>query len=693
MRPEILFPLFRPVTALKGVGPRLGSLIEQAAGAQVIDLCWHLPTGLIDRRLRPPVAALPDGALATVTVSVQEHQPPRHARLPYKVVCADDSGALTLVFFNPRKDFLERSLPPGATRVISGQVSYYGGEPQIAHPDYILAPEEAASLPLLEPVYGLTAGLTAKPMLKAVRAAVADAPELPEWLDSALAERERWPRWRQALEALHAPEDESALTPEHPARRRLAYDELLANQLALALTRRRLKARPGRVLRGDGRLVRRCLEVLPYALTGAQQRALDEIAADMASEHRMLRLLQGDVGAGKTVVALLTMLTAVEAGCQAVLMAPTEILARQHYATLQPLCEAIGVRLAVLTGRDKGKARQAVLDRLAAGDYNIVVGTHALFQDDIAFSDLALAVVDEQHRFGVHQRLLLAAKGEGLDMLVMTATPIPRTLTLTVYGDMDVSVLDEKPPGREPVDTRAMPLSRLVEVVDGLERALKQGARIYWVCPLVEESDRLDAAAAEERYAALAQRYPDQVGLVHGRMKAAAKDEVMAAFVDGRIRVLVATTVIEVGVDVPEATIMVVEHADRFGLAQLHQLRGRIGRGGQRGTCLLLYAEPLGETARARLGILRETDDGFRIAEEDLRLRGAGDLLGTRQSGLPAFRLADPASHQDLMLMARDDARLVLEREPELDGSRGDALRVLLYLFERDAAIRYLRSG
>jgi len=693
MRPEILFPLFRPVTALKGVGPRLGALIEQAAGPRVVDLCWHLPTGLIDRRLQPPVAALPDGALATVTVTVQEHQPPRNPRLPYKVICADDSGRLTLVFFNPRRDFLERNLPPGATRLISGQVSYYGGEPQMAHPDHILAPEDAAQLPLLEPVYGLTGGLTARPMHKAVRGAVDSAPELPEWLDPAYCKREGWPGWRQALGMLHEPEDESALLPEHPARRRLAFDELLANQLALALTRRHQRARPGRAISGDGRLVARALTALPYELTVAQRRALDEIGQDLKSEHRMLRLLQGDVGAGKTAVAFLTMLTAVEAGCQAALMAPTEILARQHFATLAPLCEAVGVRLAVLTGRDKGKARQAILERLAGGDCDIVVGTHALFQEDIQFRDLALAVVDEQHRFGVHQRLLLAGKGGSIDMLVMTATPIPRTLTLTVYGDMDISVLDEKPPGREPIDTRAMPLSRLGEVVDGLHRALAAGARVYWVCPLVEESDQLDAAAAEERFAGLARVFGDRVGLVHGRMKAADKDQAMAAFADGRLSILVATTVIEVGLDVPEATVMVVEHAERFGLAQLHQLRGRIGRGGRRGTCLLLYAEPLGEAARSRIGILRRTDDGFLIAEEDLRLRGAGDLLGTRQSGLPVFRLADPAAHQDLMLAARDDARMVLDREPELDGARGAALRVLLYLFERDAAIRYLRSG
>jgi len=693
MRPELLFELFRPVTALKGVGPRMAPLFEQAAGPRVVDLCWHFPISLIDRRAQPAIADAPDGSIVTLNVTVDRHQPAPNRRLPYKVFCHNDTGDVTLVFFNARPDYLERTLPVGTERIISGRISHYGDEAQMAHPDYLLAPEDADSMPAVEPVYRLTAGLTAKVMLRAVRGAVDGIPDLPEWQDPAWLTRQDWPSWSDALRAVHSPEDQQALSPEAPARRRLAFDELLASQLALAILRQRQHRRGGRVIEGDGSLIKPVLRALPYELTSAQRRALGEIRADLATPQRMLRLLQGDVGSGKTAVALFTMLTAVEAGAQAALMAPTEILARQHHASLAPLCAAAGVTIDVLTGRDKGKARQAILDRLAGGETKIIVGTHALFQQDIAFADLALAVIDEQHRFGVHQRLLLAQKGETVDILVMTATPIPRTLTLTVYGDMDVSILDEKPPGRAPIDTRVMPVSRLDDVILRLQRAIDDGARAYWVCPLVESDDQQELAAAEQRFASLQRLLGPRVGLVHGRMKPADKDAVMEDFAAGRISVLVATTVIEVGVDVPEATIMVVEHADRFGLAQLHQLRGRVGRGGNHSVCLLLYTEPLGETAHARLAMLRDTDDGFRIAEEDLRLRGGGELLGTRQSGVPLFRIADPFSHQDLMLAARDDAQLILQQEPRLTGRRGEALRVLLYLFERDAAIRYLQSG
>jgi len=693
MRPDLLFPLFRPVTTLKGVGPRLGKLIERAAGAKLVDLLWHLPSGLVDRRFRPAVAEAPDGAVCTLLVRIDRHQPPQHPKQPYRVLAADASGFIALAWFNADKAWLERQAPVGARRFVSGRVTHFQGTPQMGHPDYIVPEDRLADIPAVETVYPLSQGLTPRIMQRAVAAALTAAPELPDWLDPAWRQRMGWSGWREALLAAHAPHEEAGLEPAAPARRRLAYDELLANQLALALVRRNMHRLAGRRFAGDGSLRRRALAALPYALTGAQRRAVADIEADLASERRMLRLLQGDVGSGKTVVALLAMLAAVEAGAQAALMAPTELLARQHFETLAPPLAAAGVRADLLTGRDKGKARAAVLGRLAEGETRIVVGTHALFQDDIAFRDLGLAVVDEQHRFGVFQRLGLAGKGKGVDVLVMTATPIPRTLALTAYGDMEVSRLDEKPPGRTPVDTRTMPLGRLSEVVEAIARAVGRGERVYWVCPLVEESEAVDAAAAEERHAALLATFGARVGLLHGRMPGPHKDRTMAAFAGGELDVLVATTVIEVGVNVPEATVMVVEHADRFGLAQLHQLRGRVGRGVRPGTCLLLYAEPLGETARARLRTMRETDDGFLIAEEDLRLRGAGEVLGTRQSGLPEFRLADLAVHADLLAVARDDARLLLERDPELKGARGQAARVLLYLFERDAAVRNLRSG
>jgi len=694
MRPEILFPLFAPARTLPGIGPRLEKLVEKPAGNKVVDLLWHLPSGLIDRRSRPKIAEVRDGEIATIEVTVGLHVAPRNSRLPYRVHVSDDTGEMQIVFFNARPDHLLKTLPEGARRILSGRVEFYQGQPQMTHPDHIVRPEDMTALPLLEPVYPLTAGLPLKAVQKAARGALALLPELPEWQDPHWLKARGWQTWSASLHAAHTPQTLADLEAGAPARARLAYDELLANQLALGLVRLRMRRLPGRTVTGDGRMRLKVVNALPFALTSAQTRALDEIMSDMKSPHRMLRLLQGDVGSGKTVVALLAMLNAVEAGFQAAMMAPTEILARQHYATLAPLCAAAGARLELLTGREKGSRRAEILAAAASGEVDILVGTHALFQEEVEFRALAFAVVDEQHRFGVHQRLMLTAKGGvGTDVLVMTATPIPRTLTLTAYGDMDVSRLDEKPPGRKPVDTRALPLDRLDEVVESLRRALTKSAQVYWVCPLVEESDEVDAAAAEERHKHLQSIFGGIVGLVHGRMKAAEKDSVMARFESGEIRILVATTVIEVGVNVPSATVMVIEHAERFGLAQLHQLRGRVGRGDDKSSCLLLYHAPLGETAAARIRIMRETEDGFRIAEEDLRLRGAGELLGTRQSGLPSFRIARVEEQPELLSAAYDDARLVLNADPELEAPRGRALRTLLYLFERDEAIRYLRSG
>ena len=693
MRPPILNTLFRPTTALTGVGPRIAKLIERLAGVNVIDLLWHLPRELIDRRIVSYIDTTESGKTITVTLNVGRHEPSQTKRQPYRVKCKHGTEDVTLVFFHARDDYLRRTLPEGELRIISGTVEMFRNEIQITHPDYILSPENAKDLPLSEPVYPLTEGLTLKTLGKAIRSALNDLPNLPEWQDASFVHRRNWPSWREAVLAAHTPTDLDALSPETPERARLAYDELLANQLALQIIRAKMKKRSGRPIAGDGRLRERVIAALPFALTSSQQMAHAEISAELSSPSAMLRLLQGDVGSGKTIVALLTMLQAVESGGQAALMAPTEILARQHLATIEPLASKIGLTCAILTGREKGKTRQAILDGLASGEIDIAVGTHALFQESVEMRDLMVAVIDEQHRFGVHQRLNLAAKGKGVDVLVMTATPIPRTLLLTSYGDLETSQLREKPAGRRPIDTRTVPLDRLSEVVDGLERRLATGAKAYWVCPLVEESETIDLAAAEERYALLKTRFGDCVEVVHGRMKSKEKDAAMSRFAHGDAQVLVATTVIEVGVDVPDATVMLIEHAERFGLAQLHQLRGRVGRGDTESVCLLLYGSPLGETAKARLKIMRETEDGFRIAEEDLRLRGGGEILGTRQSGLPAFRLADLAAHGELLAAARDDAKLILNRDPDLEADRGKALRVLLYLFERDAAVLNLRSG
>jgi ATP-dependent DNA helicase RecG len=565
----------------------------------------------------------------------------------------------------------------------------YDGMRQMVHPDRVVDEADFARLPMVEPVYPLTEGLTLNQVRKAVDLALGRVPTLPEWQDPAWIARERYPSSAEALRMLHRPAEPADIAHDGVAWTRLAYDEILAGQLALALVRAHLRRRGGRATPGTGHLRKKLIEALPYSLTRAQTRALADIVADLGKPERMLRLLQGDVGSGKTVVALLAATAVVEGGRQAALMAPTEILARQHYNTIAPLAAAAGIEVAILTGRERGD----ILERLALGDIHILLGTHALFQEEVAFRDLGLAIVDEQHRFGVHQRLALTKKGEAVDVLVMTATPIPRTLVLTYFGDMEVSELREKPAGRQPIDTRTIALDRLDEVIEAVGRALAEGRRVYWVCPLVEDSENVDLAAAQERFEALRAKFGTVVDLVHGRMKGAEKDRAMERFANGETRLLVATTVIEVGVDVPEATVMVIEHAERFGLAQLHQLRGRIGRGAGRSTCLLLYKPLLGETAKARLAIMRETEDGFRIAEEDLRLRGEGDVLGTRQSGMPGFRIARIEAHGKLIGAARDDAKLLLARDAGLTSPRGEALRNLLYLFERDEAVRLIRAG
>jgi ATP-dependent DNA helicase RecG len=699
MRPPLLNPLFASVTTLPGVGPKVGKLLARLIGrddgARVGDLLFHVPSGSVDRRARPKLRDVEPGTVVTVAVTIDRHRspPPGRGRAPYLVYASDDTGSLVITFFSAHTDYIAKLLPVGERRYVSGTTALYDGMLQMVHPDRVVDEAGLATLPLIEPTYPLTEGLFANQLRRAIEAALERLPALPEWQDPAYLARAGSPSFTDAIRRLHRPENPADILPDSPAWSRLAYDELLAGQLALSLTRAHLRRISGRRTEGDGRLRAKVIAALPYRLTPSQERAVADVANDLAAPHRMLRLLQGDVGSGKTVVALLACAAVIEAGRQAALMAPTEILARQHLATIAPLAEAVGLRVALLTGRERGAARNKLIGQLAAGEIDLLVGTHALFQDDVEFRDLALAVVDEQHRFGVHQRLALARKGEAVDMLVMTATPIPRTLVLTYFGDMDVSELREKPAGRKPIDTRTVPLGRIDEIVSAVGRALDEGRRVYWVCPLVEESETSDLAAAQDRFTSLQERFGALVGLVHGQMKGADKDRAMESFVAGETRLLVATTVIEVGVDVPAATVMVIEHAERFGLAQLHQLRGRIGRGAERSTCLLLYRAPLGETAKARLAVMRETEDGFRIAEEDLKLRGEGDVLGTRQSGLPGFRVARIETHRDLLQTARDDAALMLNRDPELESERGEALRVLLYLFERDEAIRLLRAG
>jgi ATP-dependent DNA helicase RecG len=699
MRPSLLNPLFATAASLPGIGPKTAKLLDRlladsSKDARVLDLLFHLPYAAIDRRNRPKIVDAPLDTIVTLEVKAIEHRPPGpRSKAPYKVLVEDETGDVLLVFFLANHHWIERSLPLGATRWVSGKLELWDGHRQIVHPDHVLDSEGFARMAPVEPVYPSTEGLFQKTLGRAIDAALARIPALPEWHDRSGLNIPILPSFAEALREVHRPNTPTSIAPEAPARMRLAFDELLASQLALALMRAKIRRAPGRASQGDGHIRQKIAAALPFALTASQKAAMAEIDGDLGAPTRMLRLLQGDVGSGKTIVALFAMAAVVEAGRQAALMAPTEILARQHHQTLAMFGEAAGLRLALLTGRDTAASRDKTLARLAEGTIDIVIGTHALFQENVVFRDLGLAVVDEQHRFGVHQRLALGGKGAAADILVMTATPIPRTLVLTYFGDMDVSNLREKPAGQRKTETRALPVERMDELVARLKRAIANGARAFWVCPLVEESEALDAAAVQERFVRLQEVFGDKVGLVHGKMKSHDKDVAMSAFATGATQILVATTVIEVGVDIPQATIMVIEHAERFGLAQLHQLRGRVGRAGGKSSCLLLYRAPLGEAAKARIAIMRETDDGFHIAEEDLLLRGEGEVLGTKQSGLPNFRLADLAAHGTMLALARDEARRIVDENPRLEGARGDALRLLLNIFERGEAIRLLRGG
>lgn len=700
-RPETLSPLFASLHSIKGVGDKLAVLLTRFFGAPdgqeaiALDILMHMPSGVVDRRRQVGIAEAYLNQIVTLKLHVDRHQPPPHGKphVPHRVFTHDETGDMQLVFFRAQGGWVEKALPVGEERFVSGTIGFFNGEKQITHPDYIVEEDKFATLPLVEPVYPLTQGLSSKALAKLVRHVVDIVPEIPEWIDpSTMAER-KWPSFADAMRMVHLPTNPDEAQLWAPARQRLAYDEYLAGQITLQLIRSTMTRESGIARRFTGAITYRVTKALPFSLTEGQQQAVDEIRSDLASPDRMSRLLQGDVGAGKTVVALMAMAAVAEGGAQSALMAPTEILASQHFKTLKPLCDAVGMGCELLTGKMPAAERRAKLAGIANGETTIVVGTHALFQSGVAFHNLGLTVVDEQHRFGVHQRLALSDKGKHTDLLVMTATPIPRTLVLTHFGDMEVSVLREKPRGRQPIDTAVLSIGDYGRVIARLQARLGEGAQAFWVCPLVEESEHLQVMAAEDRFAELQKVFGDQVALVHGRMSAAAKQEVMQRFSANEIKLLVATTVIEVGVDVPNASIMIIEHAERFGLAQLHQLRGRVGRGSVRSACLLLFKDPLSETARARLDTIKSTEDGFEIAERDLELRGQGDVLGTRQSGMPGYRLAVPDVHRHLLDFAHDDAKALLARNPALKGPDGEAAQTLLYLFRKDLAIPLIRAG
>lgn len=693
-RPEILFPLFAELTNLDGIGPKIAQNLAGLGVEKPLDVLMTLPASGIDRTVRDSVSDFVLPTVVTVEVEIETHNPPSARGRPYRITVNDGQTRFQLVFFHARGDYLMRILPVGERRVISGKAEGRDNQVQMVHPDHMVDPADGHSIPRFEPVYPLTAGVTQKVMFRATRSALTRVPECDEWIDPGVMRQEAFPSWAEALDRVHNPTSPGDVAPDTDAHQRLAYDELFAHQLTLALAREQGRRKDGVVSKASYALQNRVLSALPYAPTGAQSRAIEEILADIGAPHRMNRLLQGDVGAGKTLVAFMALLAVVEAGGQGVLMAPTEILARQHLDSLRDLAMSAGISLEVLTGRDKGRDRVAKLDALKSGAIDILVGTHAVFQKDVFFHDLRLAVIDEQHRFGVRQRLELGAKGRAVDVLVMTATPIPRSLSLAQYGDMDLSILDEKPAGRQPITTALVSTARIDEVIANLKRAVSEGKQAYWVCPLVEESETMDLIAAEERFKILRAALGEGVvGMVHGQMPVADKDAAMEKFVTGETRILVATTVIEVGVNVPNATIMVIERAETFGLAQLHQLRGRVGRGSDKSTCLMMYKAPMTKTGEKRLTILRESEDGFYISEQDLLMRGAGDVIGTEQSGLPRFRVADLERQAGLMEIAQTDARKLLFEDPTLTSPRGKAARVLLWLMEQEKTFQLISVG
>lgn len=692
-RPTDLNPFFSETTSLKGVGPRVAEALGRAMGTRLKDLLLTPPSSLIDRSNRPKISDAKTDEICTFHVTVGQHIVPSNRNRPYRVRVFDETGDMTLTFFKARADYLNRVLPEGSQRIVSGKTEVFNAQLQMTHPDYILHPDKIDELRLYETLYPLSAGLSQKVAGKAMMGALQRLPTLPEWLDKNMLSKQDWPSFHEAIIRIHQPEHPIDIKIDAPPRLRLAYDELLAKQLAIAIVRENTRRSRGRALQVSGKYVDDVLKGAPFKPTNAQNQAFAEISADMTSPYRMARLLQGDVGAGKTFVAALACAQAAEAGVQTALMAPTEILARQHAQTLKSLLAPAGLTVEAVTGRDKGNSRDALATGLAEGYIDVVVGTHALFQEKVEFKDLGLVIIDEQHRFGVHDRLKLTEKGHKPDLLVMTATPIPRTLALTSYGDLDISKLDEKPAGRKPIETRILPMQRLDDVIEGVERAIKKGDQIYWVCPLVEDSDLIDLTSVEDRHRQLSAIFGDRVGLLHGRMSGQEKESISQGFKRGTYDILVATTVIEVGVDAPNATIMVIEHAERFGLAQLHQLRGRVGRGDKQSTCLLLYKGPLSVNGKSRLEIMRQTEDGFLIAEKDWELRGSGDLLGARQSGLPEYKLADLDRHKSLLETAVQDARFLTQQDPQLSSERGQAARNLLYLFEQDFGIALMKAG
>ena len=694
MRPSELFHLFGDLNNLSGIGPKTVINLKNLSIEKPRDFLFNLPFSVLDRLPVSSIRGVPASKIVTVEVLVKAHKIGRSRASAHRVTVQDTEVSFQLVFFNARKEYLENLLPVGERRIISGKLEFYDNIPQIVHPHHVKKINDEKAIVRFEPVYPLTSGVSQKLMFGTINGLLEKLPQLGEWIDHELLKIKGWPSWQDALKSAHCPVSADGASNTNPARLRLAFDELFSHQLSLSIARNKIKRSKGKANISTGIFQTKVLNNLPFKFTEDQKLSIRDILDDLKKPERMNRLLQGDVGSGKTIVAFIGLIAAVEAGGQGAIMAPTEILARQHFETLLPLAEKAGISLNLLTGRDKGNSRKNKLADLKDGETNIIIGTHALFQADVVFQDLRFAVVDEQHRFGVNQRLELGKKGSVVDLLIMTATPIPRSLALAQYGDMDISIIKQKPPGRKPINTALISDVRIDEVVDKLKKSIAKGAQAYWVCPLIEESEVLHYTAAERRFEQLRAKLGEGVvELVHGKMSSETKDKIMDRFVSGNTKLLVATTVIEVGVNVPSANIMVVENAEKFGLAQLHQLRGRVGRGSNQSTCLLLYKEPLNISSRKRLSILRETEDGFKISEVDLNLRGSGDAIGTAQSGLPRFRMANIEIIEMLMETAHQQARYLLAKDPNLETPQGKAARNLLWLMDQDKSIQLITVG
>ena len=693
MRPEKIKSIYSSISELPGVGPKIENLFNRMGIFRNLHFLWHIPYNVIKRQKHLNIHEAEINSLVTLKIKVLRHKPSRFKRQPYKINCICGETPIDIVYFYARHPVMRATLPVGKEKYVSGKLEYFRNNFQITHPSHIIDAEQIKSLKDIEPVYSLTSGLSQRIVLKYLDKILNSLPKFDEWIEKKILKKYSFENWNKSINSIHNPKNSEDLINNNIFRRRLAYDELLAHQLAISIIRNSNQKKLGIFFNKKSNLTENFIKKLPFELTKSQNKAWDEIKEDLMSRDQMVRLLQGDVGSGKTIIALLSMLLAVESGYQASIMVPTSILANQHFQNISELLKHSSIKIILLTGKDKGKNRLEKIKIIENGEANIIIGTHALIQDDINFKSIGIVVVDEQHRFGVFQRMAFTYKGVRPSVLVMSATPIPRTLSLAAYGDMDETRITEKPIGRLPIITTSLKFINEFKLIKRLKEKIKTGEKTYWICPLVEESEELDLKAATTRYNNLNKIFKKQVLLVHGRLHEKEKEEIMEKFKNENYKILVATTVIEVGIDIKDATTIIIEHAERFGLAQLHQLRGRVGRNNLQSYCILLHKDSIGDNAKRRINKMKATNDGFEIAEEDLNIRGPGEILGKKQSGIPSFKLADLTYDADLLKDAREAATEIINTNPKLNNNHGNNLKELLYLFERDVAIKTLQAG